>query len=253
MKKYFNFLAATALVVAFSNYSIAGSIATDSSRVANAKTTADTATDMATGHGHSGGHGGGGGGAFAGKNVVYVGVGFVGGLSLLGTLYSDEGYSASSIPTITIAYERGLSEHWGVGFIFNYSSVTLNSTGTVDNTYGDYPYNIGQVYSYTDKATLTGLGFGLTGAYHFIAGDKLDPYVGIALGYSSIGFKFTTDDPNASYGDGNQTLNLALSGAMYGGFVGIRYYFTDNIGAWADLGYFGYGGSLINLGLTAKF
>lgn len=197
-----------------------------------------------------------GGDGIAGKNIVYAGVGFVGGLALLGTLYTAEGYTASSVPTISVAYERGLSEHWGVGFTFNYSSVTLNSSGTIDNTFGDQgSANVGEVYSYTNKFSITGMGFGVTGAYHFtVSSDKFDPYVGAALGYTSIAFKYTTNDPNSAT-DGNATGGIALagSGALFGGFLGARYYFTDNIGLWADIGYLGYGGSLINVGLVAKF
>jgi hypothetical protein len=220
-----------------------------------AATTADATDNSESMLSVDGGHRGGSssGGAVEGKNIVYAGVGFVGGLALIGTLYTAEGYSATSTPTITVAYERGLSAHWGVGLVFNYSSVTLNSTGSIDNTGDYYPNNQGQVYSYTNKYTLTGMAFGLTGAYHFVVSDKCDPYIGAALGYTSIANNYTTNDPNAAYDNGNGTLAIAGSGVLFGGFLGIRYYFTDNIGAWASIGYLGYGGSLLNIGLAAKF
>jgi len=247
----------TVNVAAMDNLAAASTLTTTEAPATAAPDATDNSQSMlATDGGH---HGGSSSDGITGKNIIYAGVGFVGGLALIGTLYTAEGYTASSVPTISIAYERGLSAHWGVGILFNYSSVTLNASGTVDNT-GDgglppYPYNPGQDYSYTDKYTLTGMAFGLTGAYHFtVSSDKIDPYIGAALGYTSIGNKFTSNDPNAAYGDGNYTdLAITGSGALFGGFLGIRFYFTDNIGAWADIGYLGYGGSLINVGLQAKF
>lgn len=41
-----------------------------------------------------------------------------------------------------------------------------------------------------------------------------------------------------------------VGGVAYGLHVGGRYYFTDQIGAYAELGY---GIALLNIGLTAKF
>jgi|GEM_PF-427109 hypothetical protein len=212
----------------------------------------DSPDDITATDGYHRGGGGGSGDGITGKNIIYAGVGFVGGLQLIGSLYTAEGYSASSTPTITVAYERGLSQHWGVGFIFDYSSVTLNSTGTVDNSGPYYPNAPYAVYSYTNSDKLTGIAFGATGAYHFTASEKVDPYIGIALGYTSVGFSYTTNDPNAQY-DGNTEISISGTGVMFGGFLGIRIYFTDHIGAWADIGYLGYGGSLLNLGLAAKF
>jgi hypothetical protein len=201
-------------------------------------------------------HGGGSsGGAFEGKNIIGAGVGFLGGIHFLVSIYTIAGYTVSGPPTICLYYERGLSQHWGVGFIFNYSSATLTAGSQQGGGYIDY--STGKYiapYTYTDKYTITGLGFGVTGAYHFTASDKFDPYIGLALGYTSIKFKATSDDPYyGTASDPNFYITLQAGGVLYGGFLGARFYFTNNIGAWASLGYLGWGGALINAGLAFKF
>jgi hypothetical protein len=210
-------------------------------------------------------HGGGGlKGPISGKNVVYAGVGFV---SILGVLASSISFgnslvgipvNISSIPAITVAYERGLSEHWGVGLRFDYQSITASKSGIIDNTSGIYPKNVGQKYSYNDNIILTGLTFVATGGYHFRVGERVDPYVGLALGYTSIGVGYSTTDPNAGTGanqDGNANSapTISFGGFTLGGYLGIRIYFISALGVWADVGYIGAGSTIINLGLVIKF
>jgi hypothetical protein len=235
------------------------------STTANDENIDNTQSLLSYHHGSSGS----GESAINNKNVVYVGIGFI---SILGALASvlsfgtgiggASGTTVSSIPAITVAYERGLSEHWGVGAMFCYQSISVNSTGTIDNTsqgFGpyngyEYPNNQGQSYSYTDKLTLTGISFGATGAYHFTASEKVDPYIALALGYTSIGFSYSNNDPNAQY-DGNSSTAppITFGGFTFGAYVGLRVYFTNNIGAWADFGYFGVGSAVFNFGLAFKF
>jgi hypothetical protein len=76
------------------------------------------------------------------------------------------------------------------------------------------------------------------GSYHFgellKAGDKLDPYAGLGLGYLSW--------PGTGIG--------GLSGVYFGGHVGARYWFSDNLGGVAEVGF---GSAALKLGVALKF
>jgi hypothetical protein len=95
------------------------------------------------------------------------------------------------------------------------------------------------------KARYTYFLIGARAAYHFDLGvDKLDPYAGAMLGYNAA--SLTLDpDPGPPFN------NIAAGGGVIlGGFVGARYYVTDNIGAFAELGY---GLGLATVGVAYKF
>lgn len=94
------------------------------------------------------------------------------------------------------------------------------------------------------KVNYTYLLVGARGAYHFDLGvDKLDPYAGVMLGYNvaSVGFD---PDPGPPFN------NISAGGVILGGFAGARYYVTDNIGAFAEIGY---GLGTATLGVAYKF
>jgi len=184
-------------------------------------------------HHSSGGSGSSGDGAFTG-NFFNVGIGFVSGE---GSLYSNSGGTSSTGPAFELSYERALG-HFGVGLNIAYQSASSSYTDpyTYFNplTYAESDYT----NTYTDKLSL--LQFCGRVAYHFSAGDKFDPYVGVAIGYCSISVteSFSTNDPN-SPGDGNTQSNSSqsLTGVEFGGFGGARYFFTDHVGAWIEIQY----------------
>ncbi|MDR2928799.1 MAG: hypothetical protein LBV41_11475 [Cytophagaceae bacterium] len=84
---------------------------------------------------------------------------------------------------------------------------------------------------------------GVRGALHYQFINKLDTYGGLMLGYnihssSAIGDASKYGTPS-SFGGFDWEL-----------FIGGRYYFTDNIGAFLELGY---GVAVANVGVTFKF
>lgn len=95
----------------------------------------------------------------------------------------------------------------------------------------------------------TALYFGARVNYHFnellkIESDKVDVYGGLTLGYRSFSFKDRSDDGiglGKSYG----------SGVYLGGLVGGKYYFTNNIGAFVELG--AIGSTNARVGVAFKF
>jgi len=198
-----------------------------------------------------------------GTMALNVGVGFIG--SGLGNVVGA-GYTSSVSPAFEISFERGLSEHWGIGLGISYQS----ATSTYTSSYATYVFNPSTftetpvTYTTTDKYTLSLLSFNVRGAYHFSAGAKFDPYVALALGYctASESDNETSNDPNnvSTSGAGS-----SITGLEYGVIGGARYLFTDHIGAWIELQYlaasFSYGGysstinagNVINLGISFKF
>ncbi|WP_210518465.1 outer membrane beta-barrel protein [Hymenobacter terricola] len=92
----------------------------------------------------------------------------------------------------------------------------------------------GDKWKYTDVIVM------VRGALHYPVSDKFDAYGGVGLGMRYAGVSF----------EGN-SLGTASSTAVTSGlFVGGRYFFAQNIGAFAELGY---DQSYRKIGLTAKF
>lgn len=150
-----------------------------------------------------------------GSNILNVGIG-------VGTTVYSSGYS-SAFPPISVSYEHGIANgRWGIG---GFLARTGARYGDKDN-YWKYSYTI----------------VGVRGDYHFYMTDKLDTYGGVMLGYDIVSDKW--------HGEGEgENFSASGSDASFSIFVGGRYYFSDHIGAFAELGY---GVAWLNLGLAFK-
>jgi hypothetical protein len=86
------------------------------------------------------------------------------------------------------------------------------------------------------------IGFGVRGMYHFNLVKNLDTYAGLTLGYVIQTF------------DGGNYSGAGYAGTsffLFGGNIGLRYFFTNNIGAYLEVGYSGL--QFAGLGLSLKF
>ena len=133
-------------------------------------------------------------------------------------------YSYGGLP-IGASFEHGFTEQISAGGFIDYLSWK--------NSYSSYNYSWRFIY------------FGARVSYHFnellnLNNDKLDVYAGAGLGYSAVS---TSDNLVSGYSGYSNRLFLNLH-------VGGRYYFSNNIGAYAEAGY---GVSALKLGLTFKF
>lgn len=136
----------------------------------------------------------------------------------------------SARPAISIAADHGLWEVGGPGII----------------SLGGYLGNTGYKYSgdgYSAKWNYFIIG--ARGAYHYNGltnVPELDLYGGLMLSYNIVKYSSDLDDNyfGKSYGSG-----IGLTG-----FAGARWFFSDNFGAYAELGY---GVSILNVGATFKF
>ncbi|RTQ44872.1 hypothetical protein EJV47_27080 [Hymenobacter gummosus] len=156
-----------------------------------------------------------------GDNVVNLGVG-------LGSRYSYAGSGVSVSPAFSLGYERGLRElgpgTLGVGVYAGYQGAKSDFGG-----YGSYKF--------TDVIV------GVRGAFHYPLVDKLDTYAGLGLGIRHAGVKW---EGSSTFGG----MAASSTGVYSGLFLGARYYFTESIGAFAELGY---DQSYLKVGLAAKF
>jgi len=131
-----------------------------------------------------------------------------------------------------------LTEKFGLGFEFNYSNVNVSFT-RVANYLGANP--ITYHYTYGTPAYRAMLGFN----FHFLTTDIIDVYGAVKAGYYNRSFSYTTDEPG---------FRVIFSDPLPVAFrleMGMRYFFTDFLGAHVNIGLGG--GPLIALGLSAKF
>lgn len=163
-----------------------------------------------------------------GAHVISAGVG-------LGGHFGSFSYG-SQTPGISLQYEKGVWETGGPGVI------SLGGYAGVKS----YKYSGSSgSYSYTEKWNYTVLG--VRSAYHYngIDNEKLDVYGGLMLSYNILSYKFSDNGSSTTYHSGNYGSAVGFSA-----YVGGRYLFTGNLGAFAELGY---GVSYLTLGLAYKF
>ncbi|HEX8330316.1 MAG TPA: hypothetical protein VF629_22485, partial [Hymenobacter sp.] len=145
------------------------------------------------------------------------------------------GQDLESTPALTLSVDKTIIEGVGPGAI---------SVGGLVG-YQNFRYN----YPGTDfKATWNHIVVLARGAYHynFTEDPRLDTYGGVSLGLRAVTYKNTfLDSTPADEPDDYGGLSVAP-----GIFVGGRYFLTDHLGAFAELGY---DMSYLKFGLTARF
>lgn len=148
-------------------------------------------------------------------------------------------YSYSGYGPLFLKYEKALTNDIGLGLILGY----FNSA--VTQKY-DYPTGLNGVYaqsgnsnyfyqSYTKRTKSFSLGIRINS--HFGDSDLLDPYLGLAVGYTYAinEYSYSTNDPGvtqpAAYSEVSDDLPLYL-----GLTFGLRYYLTDVTGIYVEAG-----------------
>ena len=130
----------------------------------------------------------------------------------------------------------------GLDVGFSNSYVNFNEIGTVTNPTTGVDENVTYNYDYSTHK----IGALVCLNYHFIDNDNFDLYSTVGLGYSKRSFDFISNDPDF--------VPFSISSIIPVGFkagLGMRYFFTDNLGANLQLG-FGQGG-ILNAGVSFKF
>lgn len=165
--------------------------------------------------------------------------------SLIEAHYVDLSYTAtnskvSNIGAVGFKGEYMISDRFGLGLAFAYANSTL--------TFQDSSYDSGTLKStnYDYKVSVPRLSAIAKGNIHLGSSDVWDPYVTFGLGYRSVTIKEETKDPNFTYG----TFDIPKLPVGYRAGFGVRYFFTDNLGANVEAGL---GGAVLTFGLSTKF
>lgn len=132
---------------------------------------------------------------------------------------------------IGLSYEVGINEDFSVGGQIDYNS----------GSYDDY-------YGYNSRYRYSAYYVGARGSYHFnrilrLNENKIDLYAGLGLGYQSFRWNDSYNGSGYGYDYG--------SGLFLNYFIGGKYYFTNKVGAFLELGYTGLSSSRV--GLAVKF
>lgn len=142
------------------------------------------------------------------------------------SIYSSlPNYKSSTLGPIGGYYERAVTDNIGAGISINYlrNSASYDMIGTAIDM------------------TISQLAVAVRGAYHFkLSNKKLDPYAGAGLAYRNFSYKSNISSINFSFG----------SPVGIQAYAGSRFFFTDNLAAFAEVGY---GVSFLNIGATFKF
>jgi hypothetical protein len=160
-----------------------------------------------------------------GDKVISVGLG------IGNTLYiGGAGYS-TMVPPLSLTFEQAV-----VDDIFEKG--VLGVVGSFGYTAYKYRYNMdNQDWGWDYHNIILGAGAIL----HYPLIDRLDTYLGAMLGYN-----LTTI---AEYGDTGDNIADSAGGFVFAGFVGARYYFTEQFAAFAQLGY---GVAYLTLGVSIR-
>ncbi|KAA9325548.1 hypothetical protein F0P96_19650 [Hymenobacter busanensis] len=162
-----------------------------------------------------------------GSTAVNLGVG-------VGLGYGYGFGTIKATPAMSLSVERGFIDGVGPG--------TIGIGGLVG--YKGYHYD----YSGGYKASWSNILVSARGTYHYniLENPKLDTYAGLSVGVRVESYKNTYFDNTPGY-DGYKSSSSYITSGL---FIGGRYFFTDNIGAFAELGY---DMNYLKLGLSAKF
>ena len=157
---------------------------------------------------------------------------------------TEENLKIGGIGPVGLRGEYMVADKIGVGVDvgFNNSSISYDEPTTVYNE----TTGMNEIRNYEYKFSTKKIGVMATFNYHFLENDKVDAYAMIGAGYGNRTFDFTSTDPNYV----TTSVKSLIPVAMRIG-AGMRYFFTDNIGANLAVG-FGQGG-LVNAGVSFKF
>jgi len=129
-------------------------------------------------------------------------------------------------------YENMVDKRIGFGINLAYMKNNINYNETNTN-------NMGQDYQYNADLSCTTFSVIVRFNYHFMDHDKIDPYIGLGVGYRSVKWNYSDNDP-LDINNQNEA-NVALStlpSSPFGGDLtfGVRFLPHPNIGIYMEAG-----------------
>ena len=171
--------------------------------------------------------------------------------ALFRALYEDveSDSKLNTLDAIGIRGEYLVGDKFGIGLDATYSSAKIVDpyTSTV-NTYDQNGVLTTTTTSYEQTISSKKIGVMISMNYHFLDNDKFDAYTNLGVGFKNRSYGYESTDPTAVNDD--LRVGTVFPLAMRAG-VGMRYFFTDNIGINLNVG-LGQGG-WVNGGISAKF
>ncbi len=164
-----------------------------------------------------------------GTSVINLGIG------LGGTYYSGSGYSGV-IPPVSFSYEKGIKDGIfdkgiiGAGAYLGYTAAKWEYS----DSYGSYSW------------TYSNILIGARGSLHYPLIDGMDTYVGLILGYDIDSSK---EYSSTGYYESYTAKKNSHGGIFLSGYLGGRYWMSDELGIMAELGY---GIAYLNVGAAIK-
>lgn len=168
--------------------------------------------------------------------------------SIFKTTYANSGTSTDltikGLGPVGGRVEYLLADKFGLGLDVGFNNTKISYKDQVTEFDSNTGNSVVKTYNY-DFSTQK-IGVMVTMNYHFIDNDALDLYGMFGVGYGNRSYSFKSNDPNYSEGKVDSPIPIA---SRLG--IGMRYFFTDNLGVNLNLGV-GQGG-LMNAGISAKF
>lgn len=140
------------------------------------------------------------------------------------------GYGATSLPALSVSIEKGIKDIENVG--------PLSIGGIVGFKHASYAWSTSYDYSWNDFIVAARAAI----HYDLLKNEKVDTYGGAALGLRA-----------QSYNYYNASLNKVSTTTMhplFAFYLGGRYYFSDKLAGFGELGY---GLGYLTLGVSYKF
>jgi hypothetical protein len=147
------------------------------------------------------------------------------------------GYGVSSLPAISLSLEKGIKDIDNVG--------PLSIGGIVGFKHATYAWSSSYDWSWTDYVVAARAGI----HYDFLKNEKLDTYGGIAVGLRFQSESYYSWVPPYGVNDYKKITDSSAH-PLFAFYIGGRYYFTDKIAGFGELGY---GLGYFTLGLSYKF
>ncbi|MBA2403250.1 MAG: hypothetical protein H0V66_00640 [Bdellovibrionales bacterium] len=151
-----------------------------------------------------------------------------------GTQYNGEVEQLEASIAGGIRLESNLSTRFSMGMGINYSK--LNTQDFANTNYSAQTYGVGYQ---SREIEYSSMGFDLYSKYFITKGERFRPYIGAGLGYNRADAKYTQNDPNSTFNNGNmynygdETFKTSyFSGTLMGGTeVNFSKHFGVNIEA----------------------
>lgn len=147
------------------------------------------------------------------------------------------GYGATSLPALSLSIEKGIKDIDKLG--------PLSIGGIIGFKHASYAWSTAYDYSWNDFIVAA------RGALHYdlFKNEKVDTYGGVAVGLRMQSYSYYTWVPPYGVND-YEKVSTTTAHPLVALYVGGRYFFTNNLAVFGELGY---GLGYLTLGVSYKF